>query len=172
MGFQTTVSGDLKSGVIGEISHDSPMRAVPAVLDSGAGAANNVVGRFFTYIDEAAETVQAGGTVGAANAMAGILILPKTHALRGTTVGGTLADSLLLPDGTPADFLQKGEIFVSLATTGATIGAAVKYNTTTGVLDHGAPGAGEAVVPNAVVARHNASPTDTAAFLAVISLNN
>lgn len=168
MGFQTSVAADLKSGVIGELSHDGPIRAVPAVLDTGAGAANNVVGRAFTYIDEAAETVQAGGT----GFFAGIMILPKTHQLLGTAAGGSLADSLVLPDGTPAEFLQMGEVYVSLATTGATIGSAVKFIDATGALDHGAPGAGETAVPNAVVVRHNASALDTGAFLAVIRLTN
>ena len=168
MGFQSTVIGDLRSGVIGEISHDGPVRAVTAMIDTGAGAANNVIGRAFTYIDEAAETVQAGGT----GYFAGILILSKTHPLQGAAAGGSLADSLVLPDGSPGEFLQMGEVYVSLATTGATIGSAVKYINATGVLDHGAPGAGETAVPNAVVVRHNASPTDTASFLAVIRLTN
>lgn len=169
MGFQTTVIGDVKSGVIGEIAFEGPLRVLSAMLDSGAGAANNVVGRVFTYIDKAAETVQAGGPVAD---FAGIMINPKAHPLRGTAAGGTLADSLTLPDGEWAEFLNMGFVFVSLATTGAVIGAALKYNTTTGIIDHGAPGAGEAAIPNAVVARHNASPTAAGQFLAVAKLTN
>lgn len=169
MGFQSTVIDDLKSGIIGEVAFDGPTRARPAVLDSGANAANNYVGRVFTWIDRAAETVVAGG---AAADFAGILVQPKAYALLGTAAGGTLAETLLLPDGTPVELLSMGEIYVSLATTGGTIGAALKYNTTTGVIDHGAPGAGEAAIPNAVISRHNASPTATGQFLAVAKLTN
>lgn len=168
MGFQTAVASDLKSGVIGEIAFDGPTRAVPAVLKSGAGAANNIIGRVFTYVDAANELVQAGGS----GAFAGIFILPKTHVLRGTAAGGTLADSLLVPDGEPGEFLQMGHVYVSLATTGAVIGSPLKYNTTTGAIDFGTPGAGEAAIPNAIVSRHNASPTAAGQFLAVAKLTN
>jgi hypothetical protein len=169
MGFQTAVVADIKSGVIGEIAYDGPIRVRTAVLDSGAGAANNVIGRVFTWQDRAAETVKAGG---AAADFAGILINPKTHALLGTAAGGTLADSLTLADGTPVELMFMGEVFVSISTTGGTIGAALKYNTTTGVIDFGTPGAGEAAIPNAVLERHNASPTATGAFLGVAKLTN
>lgn len=168
MGFQATVNADIRSGVIGEIAFDGPTRAISGMLDSGAGVANNVVGRVFTWADRAAGTFKAGG---AAADFAGILVQPKSHALRGTA-GDTLADSLTLPDGVAVELLQMGEVFVSVATTGATVGAALKYNTTTGVIDFGAPGAGEAAIPNAVVSRNNASPTSANAFLAVAKLTN
>ena len=169
MAFQTSVIGDIRSGVVGEIAFDGPTRALSAVLDSGAGAANNVVGRVFTWADRAAGTVKAGGDV---DDFAGILVMPKTHALRGTVAGGTLADSLTLPDGTPVELLQMGEVFVSVDTTGAVVGDALKYNTTTGVIDHGTAGAGEAAIPNAVVSRNNSSPTAANAFLVVAKLTN
>lgn len=169
MGFQTAVELDLTSGVIGEIAYDGPTRAQPAVLDSGAGAAGNVVGSVFTWQDRAAGTVRAGG---AAADFAGILVHPKSYPLLGTAAGGTLATSLTVADGTAVQLLLMGEVFVSLSTTGATIGASLKYNTTTGIIDFGAPGAGEAAIPNAVVSRHNASPTSTSAFLAVAKLTN
>lgn len=169
MGFQSTVDADITSGVIGEIAFDGPTRALSAVLDSGAGAANNVVGRVFTWQDRAAGTVKAGG---AAADFAGILVHPKSYALLGTAAGGTLATSLTVADGVPVELLFMGEVFVSLATTGGTIGAALKYNTTTGIIDFGAPGAGEAAIPNAVISRNNASPTATNAFLAVAKLTN
>lgn len=169
MSFQTTVRADIRSGLIGEIAYDGPTRATSGMLASGAGAANNVIGRVFTWNDRAAGTFKAGG---AAVDFAGILVMPKKHALRGTAAGGTLADSLTLPDGVSVEMLQMGEVFVSVATTGATIGAALKYNTTTGVIDFGTPGAGEAAIPNAVVSRHNASPTSANAFLAVAKLTN
>ncbi|UVE47603.1 hypothetical protein KS461_10050 [Pseudomonas chlororaphis] len=168
MAFPSTVKADLISGVIGEISHDGPSRVRPGVLDS-ADADNNVIGRAFTYASTGAETMTAGGT----GAFAGILVLPKTHVLYGTQ-GDTLADSLVLPNGTPAEFMEMGFCYVSLATPNAPIGAFVVYNTTTGALgwvaDPEAPGAGNALVPNCVVDRHNAS-ADTPS-LAVIKLTN
>ena len=169
MGFQTTVIGDIRSGVIGEIAFDGPTRAVSAMLDSGAGAANNVVGRAFCYENVTNNTVSAGGDAGN---FAGILVMPKTHALRGTAVGGTLADSLLIPDGTAVELLQMGEVFVSLASSGATVGSLVKYADTTGILDHGTASTGETQVPNAVVVRVQPSPTAAGAYLAVIRLTN
>ena len=169
MGFQTTVIADIRSGIIGELAFNGPTRAVSAMLDSGAGAANNVVGRAFCYASAENNTVSAGG---AAGIFAGILIQPKSQALRGTAVGGTLADSLTLPDGVAVELLQMGEVFVSLATDGATIGSLVKYADATGVLDHGTAAAGETQVPNATVVRVEPSPTAAGAYLAVIRLTN
>lgn len=169
MGFQTTVLADIGSGVIGEIAFDGPTRVVTAMLDSGVGAANNVIGRAFCYASVTNNTVSAGGDAGN---FAGIFIMPKTQALRGTAAGGTLADSLTVPDGVAGEFLQMGEIFVSLASDGATVGSLVKYADTTGILDHGTASTGETQVPNAVVTRVQPSPTASGAYLAVIRLTN
>lgn len=169
MGFQTTVIGDIRSGVVGEIAFDGPTRAVSAVLYSGAGAANNVAGRAFCYASAENNTVSAGG---AAGIFAGILIQPKSHALRGTAAGGTLADSLTLPDGVAVELLQMGEVFVSLASDGATVGSLVKYADATGILDHGTADVGETQVPNATVVRVEPSPTAAGQYLAVIRLTN
>jgi len=162
------VKTDLISGVIGEISHDGPSRVRPGLLDS-ADAENNVIGRAFTYASTGGETMTAGGT----GTFAGILVLPKTHVLYGTP-GDTLADSLVLPNGTPAEFMEMGFCHVALATPNAPIGSYVVYNTTTGVLgwvaDPKTPGDGNALVPNCVVDRHNSS-ADTPS-LAVIKLTN
>lgn len=168
MPFPSTVKTDLISGVIGELSHDGPFRARPGLLDS-QDAANNVIGRAFTYVDVAAETMQAGG----GGVFAGILILPKTHVLYGVP-GDTLADSLTLPNGAQAEFAEMGFLTVALTTPNAPIGAAVVYDTATGVLDWVAdpavPGDGKALVPNCIVDRHNAS-ADTPS-LAFIKLTN
>ena len=168
MGFQTTVIGDIRSGVVGEIAFDGPTRAVSAMLDSDAGAANNVVGRAFCYASAENNTVSAGGDAGV---FAGILIQPKSHALRGIA-GDTLADSLTLPDGVAVELLQMGEVFVSLASDGATIGSLVKYADATGILDHGTADVGETQVPNATVVRVEPSPTAAGQYLAVIRLTN
>lgn len=176
MTLQTSVLTDLKSGIVGEIAFDGPTRVATAVLKSGAGAANNVVGRAFTYNTDqtGVENVRAGGT----GRFAGILINPKTLVLNGTAAGGTLADSLVVADGTPVELMIMGEVFVSLTTTGAVLQPTsyLVYDTTTGALDWVAdpqtPGAGKALVPNAVTYRHNASPTVAGAFLAVAKLTN
>lgn len=169
MGFQTTVTADIRGGIIGELAFTGPTRAVSAMLDSGAGAANNVVGRAFCYASVENNTVSAGGDAGI---FAGILIQPKSQALRGTAVGGTLADSLTMPDGVAVELLQMGEVFVSLASDGATVGSLVKYADTTGILDHGAASNGETQVPNATVVRVEPSPTAAGPYLAVIRLTN
>ena len=169
MAFQTTVNADIRSGGTGELAFNGPTRAVSAMLDSGAGAANNVVGRAFCYASTEDNTVSVGGDAGI---FAGILIQPKSHALRGTAAGGTLANSLTLPDGVAVELLQMGEVFVSLTTDGATIGSLVKYNDTTGVLNHGTASTGETQVPNATVVRVEPSPTTAGAYLAVIRLTN
>lgn len=159
MAFQSTVISDIRSGLIGEIAFDGPTRAVSAVLDSGAGAANNIVGRAFTYASVANNTVRAGGT----GVFAGIFMMPKTQALRGTVAGGTLAESLLVPDGTPGEFLDMGFPFVSL-TDVASVGDLIVYDTDTGELsaipvlssftatidDGAAPGAGTVMTVTAV----------------------
>lgn len=170
MAFQSTVINDIRSGLIGEIAYDGPTRATPAMLDSGAGAANNIVGRAFTWEDPEAKTIKAGGA-GATEVFAGIMVMPKTYALRGAG-GDTLAESLLVPDGVPVEVLDMGEIFVSLASDGATIGSLVKYTDATGILDHGTAAAGETQVPNATVARVEPSPTAAGAYLAVVRLTN
>lgn len=160
MGFQSTVSLNQGFGVVGELVFDGPVRAEPFILNS-ADAAYNVVGRAFTVTSQG--VAAAGGT----GAFAGIMVNPKHYASYGTTAGGTLAPTLTLANNATAEMLRMGEIIVSLPGAAA-IGDAVKYNTTTGVLGTGAPGAGEAAVPNAKVSRFTVS----GAGLAVIVLTN
>lgn len=131
MAFQTTVINDIRSGMVGEMAFDGPTRAIPALLDSGAGAANNIIGRAFSYVSRANGTVAAGGAVAD---FAGILVLPKTQSLRGTVAGGPLAESLLLPDGTQVELAQMGEYFVALENDGGNVNDLVAYDTTTGEL--------------------------------------
>lgn len=170
--FQQTVRDDLGVGVIGELAFDSAIRATPAVLNS-PDAANNVIGRAFTYLTNAAGAVEpnpvrAGGT----GVFAGILGSPKAYANYGTAAGGSLASNMTLPNTTIVElFEETAGIFVEIAA--ATIGNLVIYNTTTGALANLAAGqplpGGFAIVPNAVVARYtNGSETDD---IAVIALN-
>lgn len=95
-----TARNKLISGLPGTISHDGPIRAQSAVLDS-TDAANNVFGRAFTHADVAASTVQAGGT----GAFAGIMIHPHAYAI----------DTETLPNGRVAEFVSMGEVFVAMA---------------------------------------------------------
>lgn len=159
MGFQSTVSLKQGFGVVGELMLDGPVRAAPYTLVS-ADAAYNVVGRAFTVTSEG--VAAAGGS----GVFAGILVNPKHYASFGTSAG-TLAPSLTLANNALGECLIMGEIIVALPGAAA-IGDAVKYNTTTGILGTGAPGAGEAAVPNAVVSRF----TVAGAGLAVIKLTN
>lgn len=163
MPFQPTVAAFLGFGVVGELFTDSPHRAAPYILNSG-DAANNVVGRVFTVTAE--EVAAAGGTISNGN-LAGILINPKSYANGGTTAGGTLAPNLTLRNGEIGELCTMGEIIVAVPGAAA-IGDPIKYNTTTGVIGTGAPGAGEAALPNAFVHRF----TPAAAGLAVIKITN
>ena len=160
MAFQSTVSTAQGFGVVGEVAFDGPTRAQPYVLVS-ADASYNVVGRAFTVTSEG--VAAAGGS----GVFAGILVHPKHYASYGTAVGGPLAPTLTLANNATGELLTMGEIVVALPGAAA-IGDAVKYNTTTGILGTGTPGAGEAAVPNAKVSHYTVS----GAGLAVITLTN
>lgn len=153
MAIPYTAINQLVSGIPGEQAFDGPTRALAALLNTTAEA-NNVFGRAFTYRDEAVESVQAGGT----GLFAGIMINPKAYLL---DVGYAL-------NGTQAEFGFMGEWFVSLTTTGATIGDLIYFVNATGELGHGTAGAGQTQIAGAVVSRHNVSPETPT--LAVIRL--
>jgi len=148
-----TAINQLVSGIPGEQAFDGPTRALAALLNTTTEA-NNIFGRAFTYRDEAVETVQAGGT----GLFAGIMINPKAYLL----------DTGYALNGTQAEFGFMGEWYVSLTTTGATIGDLIYFVNATGELGHGTAGAGQTQIPNAVVSRHNVSPETPT--LAVIRL--
>lgn len=127
MAFQPSVTaGALGSGVIGEMHNDGPRRAQTYILSS-SDATNNVIGRAFTNVSERHAT--AGGT----GKFVGILANPKVYSSFGTAAGGTLANTLTLPNNTIAEIVSMGSIFVTLAADAA-IGDLVLYNTTTGIL--------------------------------------
>jgi hypothetical protein len=163
--FQSTVRELLANGVVGELAFEGPLRAQPANLNS-ASAANNVIGRAFTFTEQG--VAAAGGT----GAFAGILANPKAYALQGTTAGGSLAPTLALPNGAIGEFVTMGIMYVTLPAV-ADIGALVIYATATGILSTVPAGTtdagvGNAFVPNAVVSHYDV----TAAGLAVITLTN
>ena len=141
MAFQNTVLADLVSGIPGEIAFNSPYTGIAAVINS-ASAGNNVYGRAMTYIDEAVETIGAGGT----GKFAGLLVNPKTSAV--VNIGDT-ADSV--PNGTPVETMFEGECY-------ALLGA-------------GTAGAGQTQIVGAQVFRHNPSAAN-APSLAVIRIKD
>jgi len=157
--FQSTVGATLGFGVIGELAFEGPLRSQPAIINHGT-AADIMIGRWFTL--DAAGTAQPGGT----GAIGGVLSSPKEYSTAGTA-GNALAPTLLVPTGTVGEFVYMGAIIVA-APAAVAIGAAAKYNTTTGVIGVGAPGGGEAAIPNSKFIRY----PNAAAGLAVLELTN
>jgi len=130
--FQSTINASQGFGLIGELLFDGPTRAQPGVLKGTA--AYLVVGRYFT-IDASDGTFVPGGT----GAQGGILANPKALVSFGTSVGGPLAPTLIVPAGEVGEFVTMGSMVVALAAACA-IGDKVAYDTTTGVLSTVAPG--------------------------------
>lgn len=149
-----TVANGMMSGVVGELSHWGPTRARPAVLNS-TSAENNVFGRAFTYEDEEAETVQAGGD----GTFAGIMFHPKAHMIEDYGV----------PNGAASEFLIMGELFAQVAeASAAKFGDKVYFVPATGELTTVAEDNTE--VPNATFERH--LPSAETPNLAIIRLTN
>lgn len=151
MAIPNTARVRILSGIPGNISHDGPTRVMTAILNS-ATETNNVFGRAFTYNDNNVETVQAGG----AGVFAGIMIHPKAYTI----------DTENAKNGTTAELLTMGEVYVQLGTSGS-IGDPVSFDPATGVVSAGATGG--TVIQGASIARHQ--PSAEAPNLAVISLN-
>ena len=125
MAFQSTVYAALAAGVVGEWAFDGPRRAKPFIISS-SDAANNVIGRAATVTGDG--TCAAGGT----GAFGGIICDPKTLASRGTT-GSPLAPTSAVPNATPVELAEMGELWVTLDAAAA-INDRVVYDNTTGVL--------------------------------------
>lgn len=155
MTFQKTIQDDLGSLVVGEIAFGGPTRAEPKRLESTA-AANNVFGRAFQQSATVDDEVTAD--LGSIGVFAGILVNPKEHALLGTSVGGTLAPTLTLPNGTEVSMLKEGTVPVLLVSA-ANIGDILFFDFTTGEIQAEAPGTatpvGTAPIPNASVVRNS-----------------
>lgn len=138
MGFQTTVNINNALGVVGELAFDSPRRAAPYNLFSSGTP--NQIGYAFTVTsgdnpDPAAGSTLAGtATVGGTGDFAGILVSPKEYASFGTTAGGPLAPTLILPDYSIGQLLNMGEVFVNLPGA-ASVGDIVTYDPLTGALN-------------------------------------
>lgn len=174
--FPSTVRSDLAAGVVGELAFEGPLNGEPVLLATPGegGAANNVIGRAFTYLSNPAgatepNPVRAGGT----GTFAGILASPKLYANAGTIDGGSLAPNMTLRNGEVGEVVQMTPgIWVEFPSPCA-VGNLVIYNTTTGELAALAAGQplpdGYAVVPGAVVVRYTDS--QVVAHLGCIALN-
>src|SRR5690606_32815615 len=117
MAIPNTARTALLSGFPGNLSHDGPTRAASCVLKTTTEA-NNVFGRAFTYEDADKETVQAGGT----GVFAGIMINPKAYAI----------DTDYAANGTVAEFLTMGEVYVEIKGSSPAIGNKVYFIPATG----------------------------------------
>ena len=141
----------MRTAIVGTLAFDGPQRAVALVLDTTTEA-NNVFGRAFTYKTE--DTAQAGG----AGVFAGIMTNPHAYAIDQTTG----------KNGTAAEFLHMGEVFVLLTdSTTPAIGDKVYFVPATGELTTTA--ADNTEIKGAVVSRH-APVAETGGHLAVVSL--
>lgn len=137
MPFQSSVNIFQGFGTVGDIANTGYIRAQAFNLVSGAQV--NTIGNAFTITNggNPGENTSAGvaGTaqVGGVGRFAGILGAPKEYASMGTSGGGTLAPTLVLPDNAIGVLYQFAEMFVSLPAA-AKQGDVVFYDNTTGVL--------------------------------------
>lgn len=128
MGFQTSVNTYLATGFPGDLSIDGPRRIATYILRS-ASAANNVIGRAFTFVDGTDNVVKAGGE---GDVFAGLLVLPNQYASPGTS-GSPLSPTIVLPNELPASLAIMGYYYV-YSSTAVNIGDGVAYADATGIL--------------------------------------
>lgn len=138
MGFQSSVRYDLALGVPGEIIVDGLKRVETGMLGS-ASAAYNVVGATAFTRPRAGGQVAAGGVIGASNTFAGILCNPKTYASLGTSSGGSLAATMVLPNEINAELCLTTSGMVIKVGAACKGGDLIAYDTTTGALSTVAP---------------------------------
>ena len=144
------------SGVlqVGQTLSGSGVTAGTKITAFGTGTGGNG-----TYTVSASQTVASTTITGAGNPLvfAGLMANPKAAQSQGTTSGGTLAPTLVIPDNSQADFVTMGDVVVQVSTA-CNIGDNFAYNVSTGALSTYAPGAsvpsGCAQVPNASVYRY------------------
>lgn len=136
--FQSTVNIYNAIGLPGEIAFSGPMRASP--YDLSSAGVPNVIGYAYTATSGASPTPVGGspnaGTakVGGTGVFAGILISPKEYASFGTTAGGPLAASIVLPDNAIGYMLTMGYVYANIPGP-ANVGDLVTYDPLTGALN-------------------------------------
>lgn len=158
MAFQSTVRFDQGGGIPGEYAYQSPTRAEPGILATAA-----TVGMFVSEDPAKPGFWNAGLIAGALRF--GIVATPKQYAARGTTVGGTLAPTLVLPANSEAEVATMGHLWaLNTAAAGAKPGDVVYFNNTTGAIVTTIPGAAapatSTLVPGAIVAPRPGAATN------------
>lgn len=169
MTFQSTVRFDQAYSVPGEFATDGPKRAEPGILVT-TDATQNIVGRGLS-MDSANPGIWRAGDATGNGERYGILVAPKTYALRGTVAGGPLAPTLLLPNQSDITVATMGQIVVVSRDAGALVGNIVRIVKATGEIVTVPPGTAAdplmVDLPNAGVVR---VPQPTAGGMIVIQL--
>lgn len=133
MTLQSTVRFNTAGGVVGELAFDGPHRAESGTLSADASiglvvSQDNTTGKW------------APGAISGTKRF-GVLINPKDKVLRGTTVGGPLAPSLVLAANTQGTVCTMGQVWVQTATATAKPGDVVYVTDATGAITTTVPGA-------------------------------
>lgn len=116
MNFQQVIRSDLGHGIPGELAFDTPLRGKPGTLAS-TDAALNIVGYTAVFYTADGLKVAADSTAGV-GAFAGIIANPKAYAWRGSIIANVQADALVLPNGTIAELVDEGVLFLGTTGTG------------------------------------------------------
>jgi hypothetical protein len=161
--FQSGVNIALGFGIPGELIVDGPQRVDVLTLDGDGGT----IGLAFTKSNTTNVATQGGEIVDGTSVFAGILVNPKVYASFGAPGGNPLDPTMFLAPDSQGEFLTMGTIVVTM-NGAANIGDIVFYQETTGQLYAGtpgsAPGAGFALIPNAVVWNYTISATGLTAI--------
>ena len=151
MGFQAApLRSDQTTGLPGEVAREGPLRAAPWILNSSAP---NIIGHAFTKVADG--EAQVGGDISGGDVFLGILGRPKEHALLGVGTS-SLTPTDVLGNGIVGTLISKAILFIKLDDASAqsvagAVGTALFFNDTTGIISAGTAGAGESVIPNAVI---------------------
>lgn len=165
MPFQSVVRYDTAAGMPGEFAFTGPRRSEPGILKAatpvGFGVSEDPAAPGFWQVGLVAGAVRFG-----------VVTSPKQYASIGTTVGGPLAPTLVLPANTEAEVTSMGQIWVSTVTANSKPGDLVYITNADGSIQT-APPAGPAPgastkIPGAVVAP---KPGSAAPSMIVITLN-
>ena len=135
--FQNQIGANLAHGIPGELAFDGPLRGHPVLLAS-TDAETNVIGSVALFYNAAQDAVATDATVGT-GAFAGFLANPKVYAWRGSVLGNAQDAPMTLPNGTIAEAVDEGTLFVMLTTAG-NIGDQIVASDTDGTLSAVAQG--------------------------------
>jgi len=134
MAYQSAVSSFFTAPAVpGEIIFNGPAPSVESRIINSSAATDNVFGYVLTEVSGGDVQTGAVARTGGTGVVAGILVQPKAAATFGTTAGGPLAATLVLPDNSTSQVLKQGRVAVVLPNA-SNIGDVVTYNTTTGAI--------------------------------------